>query len=43
MDNLLKRMEQYANNLEQLVDERTSDYLEEKHKVENLLHQLLPP
>jgi hypothetical protein len=36
-------MTQYADNLEELVKERTADYLEEKHKVENLLHQLLPP
>ncbi|KAE8736897.1 hypothetical protein FOCC_FOCC017647, partial [Frankliniella occidentalis] len=42
MDNLLSRMEQYANNLEFLVDERTSDYLEEKRKCEELLYQLLP-
>lgn len=42
LDNLLSRMEQYANNLEQLVDERTSDYLEEKRKCEELLYQLLP-
>lgn len=42
MDNLLKRMEQYANNLESLVQERTADYLEEKRKAEDLLYQLLP-
>ncbi|XP_034234224.1 LOW QUALITY PROTEIN: atrial natriuretic peptide receptor 1 [Thrips palmi] len=42
LDNLLSRMEQYANNLEFLVDERTSDYLEEKRKCEELLYQLLP-
>lgn len=35
-------MEQYANNLETLVDERTTDYLEEKKKCEGLLYQLLP-
>lgn len=35
-------MEQYANNLEGLVEERTQDYLEEKHKCEELLYQLLP-
>ena len=35
-------MEQYANNLETLVDERTADYLEEKRKCEELLYQLLP-
>ncbi|XP_076324600.1 atrial natriuretic peptide receptor 1-like isoform X2 [Tachypleus tridentatus] len=42
LDNLLSRMEQYANNLESLVEERTADYLEEKEKAENLLYQLLP-
>lgn len=35
-------MEQYANNLESLVEERTTDYLEEKRKCEGLLYQLLP-
>jgi atrial natriuretic peptide receptor A len=35
-------MEQYANNLEQLVEERTNDYMEEKRKCEDLLYQLLP-
>jgi len=42
VDNLLKRMEQYATNLEGLVEERTAAYLEEKRKAENLLYQLLP-
>jgi len=36
-------MEQYATNLEGLVEERTQEYLGEKKKVEELLHQLLPP
>lgn len=35
-------MEQYATNLEGLVEERTAAYLEEKRKAENLLYQLLP-
>ena len=43
LDNLLTRMEQYANNLETLIEERTQSYLEEKEKCENLLHELLPP
>ncbi|XP_071098893.1 atrial natriuretic peptide receptor 1-like [Haliotis cracherodii] len=42
LDNLLSRMEQYANNLEALVEERTSDYLEEKKKAEDLLYMMLP-
>ncbi|XP_077993028.1 atrial natriuretic peptide receptor 1-like [Glandiceps talaboti] len=42
LDNLLARMEQYANNLEGLVEERTSQYLEEKKRAEDLLDRLLP-
>ena len=42
LDNLLKRMELYANNLESLVQERTDQYLEEKRHAEDLLYQLLP-
>ncbi|CAG0896461.1 unnamed protein product, partial [Cyprideis torosa] len=42
LDNLLQRMEQYANNLEALVEERTADYLEQKRKCEEVLYMLLP-
>ncbi|XP_050680105.1 atrial natriuretic peptide receptor 2-like [Leptidea sinapis] len=42
LDLLLTQVEQYANSLEALVEERTSDYLEEKRKCEELLYQLLP-
>jgi len=35
-------MEHYALNLENLVEERTRDYFEEKKKCEELLYQLLP-
>ncbi|XP_041356233.1 atrial natriuretic peptide receptor 1-like [Gigantopelta aegis] len=42
LDNLLSRMEQYANNLEELVDERTEDYLEQKKRAEDLLCSMLP-
>ena len=42
LDNLLNRMEQYANNLEGLVEERTADYLEQKKRAEDLLYMMLP-
>ncbi|XP_033625132.1 atrial natriuretic peptide receptor 1-like [Asterias rubens] len=42
LDNLLNRMEQYANNLEELVEERTSAFLEEKKRADMLLYELLP-
>lgn len=42
LDNLLNRMEQYANNLEKIVDEKTESLIEEKLKTEEILYQLLP-
>ncbi|XP_077865379.1 atrial natriuretic peptide receptor 1-like [Saccoglossus kowalevskii] len=42
LDNLLQRMEQYANNLESLVEERTEAFYEEKRRAEELLYQVLP-
>uniref|UniRef100_F6SW71 Guanylate cyclase n=1 Tax=Ciona intestinalis TaxID=7719 RepID=F6SW71_CIOIN len=42
VENLLHRMEQYAINLEGLVEERTAAYMEEKRKADDLLYQMLP-
>ncbi|XP_070538177.1 atrial natriuretic peptide receptor 1-like [Ptychodera flava] len=42
LDNLLTRMEQYANNLEGIVAQRTAQLVEEQRKSEQLLQQLLP-
>nr|XP_022308211.1 atrial natriuretic peptide receptor 2-like [Crassostrea virginica] len=42
LDTLLSRMEQYANNLEEVVEERTRCLIEEKQKSEELLYQVLP-
>lgn len=42
MDNMVFLLERYANNLEQLVTERTSELQAEKKKTENLLHRMLP-
>uniref|UniRef100_A0A8D8TCN0 Guanylate cyclase n=3 Tax=Cacopsylla melanoneura TaxID=428564 RepID=A0A8D8TCN0_9HEMI len=42
MDDLLRRMEQYANNLEALVEEKTDQLSQEKRRSEELLYQVLP-
>ena len=42
MDNLLQRMEKYARDLEELVNERTSAFMDEKKRSEELLYQMLP-
>ena len=39
---LLARMEEYATSMENLVDDMTEDYFNEKRKTENLLYELLP-
>ncbi|XP_052131818.1 receptor-type guanylate cyclase gcy-28, partial [Frankliniella occidentalis] len=42
MDDLLRRMEQYATNLEALVEEKTAQLSQEKRRSEELLYQVLP-
>jgi len=42
MDNMLQMMEKYANNLEELVDEKTQQYMEEKKKSDLLLYSMMP-
>lgn len=41
-ENLLIRMEQYAGDLEKIVQKRTNELAEEKKKTEELLYQILP-
>jgi len=42
MDNMLHMMEKYANNLEELVEEKTQQYMEEKKKADVLLYSMMP-
>ena len=40
---MIQKMEKYANNLEEIVETRTSELVEEKKKTDLLLYRMLPP
>ena len=42
MDHVMNMMERYAGTLEQEVEERTKELLEEKKKSDILLYRMLP-
>ncbi len=42
MDNMLKMLEKYANNLEEIVEQRTGELVEEKKRTDTLLYRMLP-
>lgn len=42
VDNMITMMERYANNLEELVEDRTQQLAEEQKKTEQLLLRMLP-
>ena len=39
---MVKKLEHYANNLEEIVDQRTKDLIDEKKKTDVLLYRMLP-
>jgi len=39
---MIGMMEKYANNLEELVEEKTHAYMEEKKKADMLLYSMMP-
>ena len=43
VDAMLQKLEKYADNLEDLVDQRTAELEDEKLKTEKLLCRMLPP
>jgi len=43
IDHVLEKLEKYANNLEAVVDQRTSELTDEKQKTDQLLNRMLPP
>ena len=42
MDNMINKLEKYSNNLEEIVEARTSELTEEKKKTDMLLYRMLP-
>ncbi len=42
MDHVFSVLEQYAGNLEEEVNERMKELIEEKKKIDVLLYRLLP-
>ena len=43
VDTMISRLEKYANNLEELVQNRTEELVHEKRKTDMLLCRMLPP
>lgn len=43
IDSMLRMLEQYSSNLEDLIRERTEELEVEKQRTEKLLAEMLPP
>ena len=39
---MIQKLEKYANNLEEVVQQRTAELVEEKQKTDMLLYRMLP-
>ena len=42
MDSMIHKLEKYADNLEDIVQQRTAELVSEKQKMDMLLHRMLP-
>ena len=42
MASLIEKLEKYANNLEYIVNQRTSELVAEKQRTDTLLESMLP-
>ena len=42
VDNMISKLEKYANNLEEIVEQRTIELIEERKKSDTLLYRMLP-
>jgi len=43
MDTMIQKLEKYADNLENIVQQRTAELIDEKQKTDMLLYRMLPP
>jgi len=43
MDSMIQKLERYADNLENIVQQRTAELMDEKQKTDMLLYRMLPP
>jgi len=42
MDAMIQKLEKYADNLENIVQQRTAELMDEKQKTDKLIHRMLP-
>ena len=42
VDNMVAKLEKYADNLEEIIQQRTQQLVDEKKKTDMLLYRMLP-